>query len=172
MDITIVQYQGRVLVTLLRLSGDLNGASYLDLIAKAKQLYAAGARHMIIDLANVPRLSSAGLLAIHQVAMVLRGETPPDPESGWQAFHTLADDLDSGIQRRIKLLNPRPQARQALERGGLMALIEVALDLDLAIASFMPVPASIQRPNRQMRYLRMFNLASRVRRTTMRLTPH
>ena len=50
MKITVVQYQGRVQVALLRLDGKLDGASYLDLIAKAKQLYARGTRDMILDL--------------------------------------------------------------------------------------------------------------------------
>ena len=176
MNITVVQYQGRVLVTLLRLAGTLDGSSYLDLIARAKKLYAGGTRHMVIDLAEVTHLSSAGALAVHQVAMLLRGETPPDPEAGWQAFHAMAEDLNSGIQPRIKLLRPQPQVLQALERAGLTALIEIASDLDAAIASFSPVvvapqPRGRQSRNRQSLYLRVLELAARVRRTTPAPTP-
>jgi hypothetical protein len=176
MDITVTQYHGRVLVALLRLAGRLDGASYLDLIARAKKLYGDGARHMIVDLAEVTHLSSAGALALHQVAMLLRGETPPDPETGWQAFHAMADDLDNGLQPRIKLLHAQPQVLQNLERAGLTALIEIASDLDAAIASFSPLPAAPQpharqSRNRQSLYLRALHLAARIRRTTPTPTP-
>jgi anti-anti-sigma regulatory factor len=176
MNITVVQYQGRALVALLRLAGELDGASYLDLIARAKKLYAAGTRHMIIDLMDVTHLSSAGTLAVHQIVMLLRGETPPDPEAGWSAFHAMAEDLNSGIQPRIKLLHPQPQVLQTLERAGLTALIEIAADLDVAIASFSPLPVvpqarGRQSRNRQSLYLRVLQLAARVRRTTPLPTP-
>lgn len=171
MNITVVQYQGRVQVALLRLAGKLDGSSYLDLIAKAKKLYAGGTRHMIIDLAQISHLSSAGILAIHQVAVLLRGETPPDPEAGWAAFRALADDLESGIQPRIKLLAPAPQARQVLERAGLTALIEIVADLDTTIAAFAPAPASANRPARPARYLRALNWAVRAPRPSPTPTP-
>jgi anti-anti-sigma regulatory factor len=176
MNITVVQYQGRVLVALLRLAGTLDGASYPDLIARAKKLYSAGTRHMIVDLAGVTHLSSAGTVAVHQLTLLLRGETPLDPEAGWQAFHAMAEDLNSGMQPRIKLLHPQPQVLQALERAGLTALIEIATDLDAAIASFSPVvivPQPRGRPSRERQslYLRVLQLATRVRRTTPAPTP-
>src|SRR5690349_3308387 len=91
MQITVIQYHGRVQVALLRLAGRLDGASYLALIDRAKKLYANGTRYMILDLAQVTHLSSAGMLALHQITALLRGETPPDPEIGWAAFHAMAD---------------------------------------------------------------------------------
>ena len=171
LHITVTQYQGRVQVALLRLAGDLDGASYLDLIAKATKIYASGTRHMIIDLAQIGHLSSAGILSIHHIAVLLRGETPPDPEAGWLAFHALADDLESGIQPRIKLLTPAPQAQQVLERAGLTALIEIVTDLDATIAAFAPAPASASRPARPARYLRALNLGARAARPTPTPTP-
>ena len=171
MNITVVQYQGRVQIALLRLAGTLDGASYLDLIARAKQLYASGTRHMIVDLAQISRLSSAGVLALHQIVVLLRGEMPLDPETGWAAFHALADDLASGIQPRIKLLAPAPQAHQVLERAGLTALIEIVTDLDTAIAAFAPTPARSTPPQRSARYLRALNWAVRTPRPTPTPTP-
>jgi anti-anti-sigma regulatory factor len=172
MDITVVQYQGRVQVALLRLFGALDGTSYMDLIGKARKLYAGGTHYMIIDLAQVSRLSSAGMLALHQITVLLRGESPPDPETGWEAFHALADDLGRGTQPQIKLLAPAPHVRQALERVGLTALIEIVADLDTAIAEFAPVPARASRPTRPtQRYLRALNWATRTPRPTPTPTP-
>jgi hypothetical protein len=172
MNITVVQYQGRVQVALLRLAGILDGASYLELIGRAKKLYAGGTRHMILDLAQVTHLSSAGLLALHQIAVLLRGETPPDPETGWAAFHAMADDLERGIQPQLKLLAPSQQALQALERTGLTALFEIVADLDTTIAAFAPAPARASRTVRPIpRYLRALNWAMRTPRPTPTPTP-
>ncbi|MEO7912152.1 MAG: STAS domain-containing protein [Roseiflexaceae bacterium] len=171
MKITVVQYQGRVLVGLLRLAGRLDGTSYLDLVASAKKLYTNGARHIIIDLAQLSHLSSAGLLAIHQVVVLLRGEMPLDPEMGWAALRALAEDLDAGIQPRIKLLAPQPHVQQALERAGLTALIEIVTDLDTAIAAFGPAPTTAKPPQRPTRYLRALNRSVRTPRPAATPTP-
>jgi anti-anti-sigma regulatory factor len=166
MDITVLQYHGRVLVALLRLAGQLDGTSYLDVIAKARKVYADGARHIVVDLAGVTHLSSAGLVALHYTATLLRGEVPPDPAAGWQALGALAEDLDRGIERQIRLLNPQPQVERALERSGVLAVFEVATDLDAAIAAFSPVPVSSRQPARELRYLKAINPSLRVGRDT------
>jgi anti-anti-sigma regulatory factor len=172
MHITVIQYQGRAQVALLRLAGRLDGTSYLDLIGKAKKLYTNGTRHIIIDLAQIVHLSSAGMVGIHQVAVLLRGETPLDPETGWDAFHAMADDLGRGIQPQIKLIGPTPQVRQALERVGLTELIEIAEDLDTTIAAFAPVPIRASRAARPTpRYLRALNWAVRTPRPNPTPTP-
>jgi anti-anti-sigma regulatory factor len=172
MQITVIQYQGRVQVALLRLAGRLDGASYSDLISRAKKVYANGSRHIIIDLAQIAYLSSAGMVGIHQIAVLLRGETPLDPETGWDAFHAMADDLERGIQPQIKLLAPAPRVRQALERVGLTALIEIVEDLDTTIAAFAPVPIPASRAARPTpRYLRALNWAVRTPRPNPTPTP-
>jgi len=166
-NITVIQYQGRVQVALLRLAGKLDGASYLELIGKAKKLYANGSRHMIFDLAQLTHMTSAGMLALHQAAVLLRGETPPDPEGGWAAYHALADDLERGIQSQIKLLAPSPHVLQVLERAGLTALFEIVTELDTTLAAFAPAAAKPSQPTRPTpRYLRALNSAARTPRPT------
>jgi anti-anti-sigma regulatory factor len=126
---------------------------------------------MVVDLAQVTHLSSAGMLALHQIAVLLRGETPPDPEAGWAAIHALADDLDRGMQPQIKLLAPSPRARQALERAGLTALFEIVTDLDMTLAAFAPTHASSQPTRPTPRYLRALNSAVRTPRPSPTPTP-
>ena len=136
MKITVSQAEGRVPVTLLHIHGDLDASSYRDLIAKGQEVYSTGAQNILLDLSDMPYMSSSGLVALHSIAQMLRGEQPPDPESGWDAFHAIDRDRDSGLQQHVKLLNPQPQADKVLETIGFKRFFEIHTDLDKAIASF------------------------------------
>jgi len=136
MKVTISQAQGRVPVTLLHVHGDLDATSYRGLIATAHEACDAGARHILLDLSDMPYMSSSGLVALHSIALMLRGEVPPDPEAGWEAFRAIDRDRDSGLQQHVKLLNPQSQVDRALETVGFKQFFEVHTDLAAAIASF------------------------------------
>jgi anti-anti-sigma regulatory factor len=136
MTITVSQAQGNVPVTILGIQGDLDASNYLDVIAKAKEICAAGAQHVLIDMGGVPYMSSSGLVALHSVALLVRGEEPPDPEYGWAAFHAIDRDLDSGRQRHVKLLNPQPRVERVLKKAGFDRFFEVFSDQEAAVASF------------------------------------
>jgi len=82
MDISVSEQQGNVPVAVIKVDGQLDGQSYQDLIAKARELYDAGARDFLLDLSNLTYISSAGLVAIHSIALLVKGEELPDPESG------------------------------------------------------------------------------------------
>ena len=136
MNITISQAQGRVPVTIMHIHGDLDASSYRDLIAKGQEVHNAGARDILLDLSDMPYMSSSGLVALHSIALLLRGEKPSDPESGWEAFHAIDRDRDAGLQRHVKLLNPQPKVDKTLETAGFKQFFEVYTDLATAIASF------------------------------------
>jgi len=136
MNVTVSHVQGRVPVALLHIDGDLDASSYRDLIARGQEVYDAGSRNVLLDLSNMPYMSSSGLVALHRIALLLRGEKPSDPESGWEAFRAIDRDRDSGLQQRVKLLNPQPQVDKALETVGFKQFFEVHTDLATAIASF------------------------------------
>jgi anti-anti-sigma regulatory factor len=136
MEITVYQAQGRVPVTVLQPQGDLDASNYRDLIAKAKEAYDAGARDILLDLSHTPYLSSSGLVALHSIAMMLRGEKPPDPESGWGAFRSIDRDRGHGLQQHFKLLGPQPKVDNVLEMAGFRQYLEVFTDLEMAVTSF------------------------------------
>jgi anti-anti-sigma regulatory factor len=136
MNVTVSQAEGRVPITILHLQGDLDASSYRDLIAKGQEVYNAGARNILLDMSDMPYMSSSGLVALHSISLMLRGQKPPDPESGWQAFRAIGRDRDSGLQQRVKLLNPQPQVDKALETVGFKQFFEVHTDLATAIGSF------------------------------------
>ena len=136
MTITIDQVQGKVPVTILGVQGDLDASNYQEVIDSATQAFEAGARDMLIDMSDIQFMSSSGLVALHSIALLLRGEELPDPEFGWEAFNTLERDRESGIQEHVKLLNPQPQVDRSLEITGLKKFFEVYTDLDTAVGSF------------------------------------
>ena len=137
MAVSVAHVQGRVPVTILHPDAALNAASYLDLVAKAREVYRLGTRDVVLDLRDVPTISSSGLAALYSAAVVLRGEEPPDPEAGWATFHAMARGLESGLQQpHFKLLGPQPKVKQALEQVGFDNFLEIHDNLERAVASF------------------------------------
>jgi anti-anti-sigma regulatory factor len=136
MDISVSQAQGEVPVTVLKLDGQLDGQNYQDLIAKAQELHKAGSRDMLLDLSDLSYISSAGLVALHSIALLLRGEELPDTEGGWSAYRSMGRSSEAGIQRHIKLLNPREEVKGVLEMVGFDRVFEMHTDLDQAVQSF------------------------------------
>lgn len=136
MNITIDQAQGTVPVTILGIDGELDGSNYLELVDRAKQLYAQGARYMLIDLSNTRYMSSAGLVALHSIAKMLRGDRAVDPDGGWEAYRSMGRDLDSGVDRHVKLVNPQPQITKLLEKTGLIGFFDVYIERQAAVDSF------------------------------------
>ncbi len=104
MEITISKQQGCVPITVLQPHGDVDASNYAEVIAKARELFDSGAKDFLVDLSDVPFMSSAGLVALHSIAMFLRGEQPLDPQSGWGALKSIDRSRGSGMQTHIKLL--------------------------------------------------------------------
>ena len=136
MHLTIEQAQGRVPVMILGIHGALDASNYEDVIAEARDLYNAGTRYLLINMSDMSFMSSSGLVALHSIVLLLRGEQPPDPEMGWQAFHTIGHDRDTGTQAHVKLLNPQPKVKQTLQMTGMDEFFEIHTDLQAAVASF------------------------------------
>ena len=136
MQLTVEKAQGRVPVTILAIHGDLDASNYEDVIAKARELYQSGARDLLLDLSAMPFMGSSGVVAIHSIAMLLRGEVPPDPEMGWQAFHAIEDDRRAGKQQHVKLLGPQAKVSRTLQMSGLDEFFDIFTDRQGALESF------------------------------------
>jgi anti-anti-sigma regulatory factor len=136
MHITVDQVQGRVPIAVLAIHGDLDASNYEQVIDKARELYDAGVRHLLIDFGDMPFMGSSGVVAIHSVALLMRGEQPPDPQAGWQAFHSIDHARGGGLQTQVKLLNPQPKVSRTLQMTSMTDFFEVYNDLQAAIASY------------------------------------
>ena len=136
MNITISQAQGKEEITVIKLDGQLDGQNYQDLIAKAKELYEGGARQFILDLAGLSFISSAGLVALHSLALLTTGEALPDGEEGWSTIHSTRTAGAGGPQKHVKLLNPQEAVNSVLEMVGFSQAFEIFSDFDEAVNSF------------------------------------
>jgi anti-anti-sigma regulatory factor len=130
--------QANVPVSVLQLAGELDAASYLQVIEQVKALYAAGGRDLLVDLSELTFLASSGLVALHSAALIMRGDTLPDLESGWQVLHAIAREVDARteMEAHCKLLNPQPRVQKALSATGFDRFLAIYEDRDTALASF------------------------------------
>ena len=136
MEISVSEAQGSVPITVLKLDGQLDGQNYQDLITKAQELHKAGAKDFILDFSDLTYISSAGLVALHSMALLVKGEDLPDTEHGWSAFRSMGKSSAAGLQPHVKLLNPREEVRSVLEMVGFSNVFEIFTDLDEAVKSF------------------------------------
>ena len=137
LETTIEQATGRVPVTVIALDGELDASNFNDLISTARDLYDAGTRHVLLDLTNLRFMASSGLVALHSILRIVHGETPPDPEAGWGALHSLdLDATDGPSQTEVQLAGAQPAVERVLTRTGLSRLFVLHPDRASAIAAF------------------------------------
>lgn len=122
MDITLKitkeQVQGNVHVTVLHLRGWLDAQSEELLLASARDSYNEGSRFLLIDLAEVDALTSAGMRAMQKV---YRLYTPAEEH------YKVA---------RVKLCNAPPQVYHVLGITGFLQNIPNYETMQAAIDSF------------------------------------
>jgi hypothetical protein len=128
--------QGNVPVTIMRLEGRLDEQNYQELIAKVTALYNAGARNFLLDLSDLTYINSTGIAALHVIALLLRGETLPDPERGWNALKSTGRSRQAGIQKHLKLLKPSPDVHHMLDLAGFTAFLQSFQDKETALQAF------------------------------------
>ncbi len=140
MNLTVDQAQGKAPVTILRLDGDLDAATYEQVIDRARELYSSGARNIVLDLRAVPYMGSSGLVALHAVALLFEGEQLPDLDAGWEAHHAIGRSIQSGkALKHTRLLvveDSSASVRRVLARTGLDRLIPLETEQAAAVAGF------------------------------------
>ena len=136
MEITVSTQQGKVPVTVVQPHGDVDASNYAELVSKVEGLLKGGAKDFLIDLSDVPFMSSAGLVALHSIAITLRGEKPSDPQSGWSTLKSVDRTRERGMQKHVKLLSPQQYVADTFDKAGFTQFFEVFTDLKKAVASF------------------------------------
>ena len=134
MNIKISTEQARVPVTILHVEGDIDSSTYNDFFSQAEKLITEGERYMIIDLAKVPYVSSAGLRAIYTIFKDLRTVHPEENLSEEQMEK--AAMMGTYKSPHLKLLNLSDGVHGVFQMGGFDRYIEIFTDREKALASF------------------------------------
>lgn len=128
MEITVSLEQASEPVAIMRLQGSVDASNFVQIVDRARELYQNPSRNLILDLSAVPSISSTGLAAIHQIALLYSGI--PNGLKHPDLTH------NSMARKRVKLLNPQPGVDKALESAGLKLFFKVFHDLESALKSF------------------------------------
>lgn len=135
MNLTISLQPGRVPVTVIHLDGKLDSNSFQKLIDEAKKAYDGGARDLVLDMSKLTYISSAGIVSLHSISKLFRGEVMPDPEKGWTAIRSAERERVSGVQEHVRLCGVPPEVRSVLDVVGFSSFFEMFPDVAQAVAS-------------------------------------
>jgi anti-anti-sigma regulatory factor len=138
MEIILSKEHGAVPVSVMKLRGALDSSTYEQFITEAQALFDSGARDLLIDMAELTFLSSAGIAALHRVSRVFRGEKRSVSDESWAAMRVVNSPHDTGFtfQKHIKLLNPNEAIQDVLDTVGFQAYFQIFTDQQKAIESF------------------------------------
>lgn len=131
MEISFSIEQGKEPIAVMHIKGDIDASNFLEMVTKAQEIYKNPARNLIIDLKEVPYISSAGLVAIHRIALLYSGVTQEVEENTPPDF-----THSSSARKHVKLLGPQPTVDYILETTGLKLFFKVFDDLESALESF------------------------------------
>jgi len=124
MEITTSQLQGRAPVTVFHIRGTVDSSTYQDFMNALRAAIEGGAEFLLIDLAEVSYMSSAGIRSLNEISLVLRNKYPQE---------NVAKSLRSN---HLRLLNPSDRVFDSLKISGVDAFFETYTNLEKAIASF------------------------------------
>lgn len=132
MDIEISHEQGRKPVTVFRIRGEVNITTYEQLEKQARDAQASGTRDLLLDLAEVTYVSSAGIRALNNIFKLLRSDAPEENDEAMRR------GLSDGTFKspHVKLLNPTPRVVEVLKIAGVDMLLEIHQNRKDALASF------------------------------------
>lgn len=131
MEIDVSIHQAKEAIAVMRVKGEINASNFVLVTDKAQEIYQKPARNLIIDLSEVPGISSTGIAAIHNIALLYSG-VPQNVQQDAQPDFTHS----SNARKHVKLLNPQPEVDKSLEAAGLKLFFKVFKDLESALASF------------------------------------
>lgn len=132
MEMKVSQQQGRVLVTVFDIHGDIDSSTYEPIQTQVNQAIDAGARDVVFDLTQVPYMSSAGMRLLNNVFNRLRGNLPEESDAA------MKQGVRDGTFKspHVKLVNPAPRVLETLKMTGLDMFLAIYHSIPEAVASF------------------------------------
>jgi len=128
MNIKITQEQARLPVTVFHVEDRVNLGNAEELMKAAQQAYDQGTRDLVIDLGEVPSITSAGLRALLFILKLLQTEAA----SGSQTQEVSPPQKSA----HLKLANPSDQIRMVLKTAGFERYLAIYDSTEEALASY------------------------------------
>ena len=128
LNITASQIQGDVPLTILHLDGHLHGNTESQLLDRARQAQEDGSKHLLLDLAGVEVLTSAGLRAIHNIFNLFT------PKSDRTLIKQHGEEPYKSPY--FKMVSPNPNVYYILNIAGFLQNILIYNNLEEAVNSF------------------------------------
>ena len=129
MELSSSQAEARVPVTILRPKGNIDSHSYEEFYKYATELIDKGAANLLIDLHDVPYMSSAGLRALNMLYTKL------NPPGG-------GDNVTKGVAAgtykspHLKLVSPSSKVLETLKMSGFDMFLDIRSNTKDALAAF------------------------------------
>jgi anti-anti-sigma factor len=132
MDITVSLEQGRVPVTVLRITGNIDASNFEQLNQVSLEAINRGARYIVIDLTKVLYVSSAALRTINNIFQQLNSINKNEDNIQMQ------DGISAGTYKSpyLKLLNPSKNVIDVLKVTGFDMFLDIHKDFKMVIDSF------------------------------------
>ncbi len=132
MEITISNQLARVPVTVFHIKGDIDTNTAGQLQEQADQAIQGGTHYLLLDLSEVPYVSSYGIRTISHIFSVLRDQTSGDDDA------SLSKGLRDGHYKsaHLKITNPTKPVLNVLNATGMDMFLEIHNNLQEAITSF------------------------------------
>ena len=130
MDITITIEKASEEAAVMKLASEVNASNFMEIVDKAGETYKNPARYLIIDLSDVPSISSTGMVALHKIALIYSG-VPQDVKEGENPNFTHSNEA----RKYVKLVNPQPGVDESLTKAGMKLFFKFFDDVDSALKS-------------------------------------
>lgn len=130
MELSVTTEQGRVPVTVLHVKGNVDSTTYQAFQTEAEKLIAEGTQNLLVDLHDVPYMSSAGLRSLNQIYNKLRAKGEDQS--------TVTKGVTAGTYKspHLKLLSPSARVLDTLKMSGFDMFLDIRSNLQDAVASF------------------------------------
>lgn len=132
MQIKVSTENRRVPVTVMEVTGNVDSSTHMAFQAKAEELIKGGARHILVDLTQVPYMSSAGLRALSAILNQLRAVNTDISQE------EMLKRINEGTYKspHLKLLNLSEATKTGFETAGFDMFLETFTDYQKALSSF------------------------------------
>jgi anti-anti-sigma factor len=136
MEITVSEHIGNKTITILHIDGYVDSSNYMQLVEQVEVLFRSGIMNLLLDLEKCGFISSVGLRALYNIAMIMHGDEASEPAKEWSSFKEMRDEIERMPETCCKIVNMQPKVKQSMEITGMLKYLDIYDDLTDALASF------------------------------------